>query len=51
MVYLSGDRIYIGGYKTLNVYSIRDLATPIGTYQLNNDCCSCIIVDNHLYVG
>ena len=33
-VYLSGDRLYIAGDKTLYVHSISDHTSPIATYQL-----------------
>jgi hypothetical protein len=50
-VYLSGDRLYTATDKTLYVYSMSDHTSHIATYQLSGDCYSCIIADNHLYLG
>jgi hypothetical protein len=50
-VYLSGDKLYTAGDKTLFVYSMSDHTSPIATYQLGGDCYSGIIADNHLYMG
>jgi hypothetical protein len=50
-VYLSGDRLYTARDETLYVYSMSDHTSPIATYQLSKRCLSCIIADNHLYMG
>jgi hypothetical protein len=49
-VYLSGDRLYTAGDKTLYVYSMSDHTSPIATYPLCGQCVSGIITDNHLYL-
>jgi hypothetical protein len=49
-VYLSGDKLYTAGDKTLYVYSMSDHTSPIATYQLSKKCLSGIITDNYLYL-
>jgi hypothetical protein len=46
VVLLSGDRVYTEVDKTLYVYSVSDLTTPIKTYDLPAHCLSGIIADN-----
>ena len=43
--------MYTEAYKTLNVYSMSDLTSPIATYKLGGWCFSGIITDNHLYLS
>ena len=50
-MYLWGDRLYTEADETLYVYSMSDHTSPIATYQLGFQCNSCIISDNHLYLG
>ena len=50
-VYLSGDRLYTAAGESLYVYSMSDHTSPIATYQLGGFCYSCIIAENHLYLG
>ena len=49
-VYLSEERFYTEADKTLHVFSMSDLTSPIATYQLGHVCRSGIITDNHLYL-
>ena len=50
-VYLSEDRLYTEADKTLYVYSMSDLRSPIATYPLGRGCCSGMIIDDRLYLG
>ena len=50
-VYLSGDRLYLEVDKTLHVYCLSDLSTPIATYPLGKGCLSGIITENRIYLG
>jgi hypothetical protein len=52
-VYLNGDRLYTVENKTLYVYSLSDLSSPIATYPhlRGQSYYSCIITDNRLYLG
>ena len=50
-VYLSGNRLYTAADKTLYVYSMSDLTSPIATYPLGGTCESGMIIDDHLYLG
>jgi hypothetical protein len=50
-VYLSGDKLFTAAYKTLYVYLVSDITSPISTYSLSNECYSGIISDNRLYLG
>ena len=48
---LSGDKLYTAAYKTLYVYLVDDITSPIATYSLSNWCTSGIISDDRLYLG
>ena len=50
-MYLSGDKLYTAANKTLYVYLVNDISSPIGTYSLYYECFSGIIIDNRLYLG
>ena len=50
-LYLSGEKLYTAADKTLYVYLVDDITSPIATYSLSNVCNSGIISDNHLYLG
>ena len=50
-VYLSGDKLYTAVGKTLYVYLVSDITTPIATYSLSKGCFSVIISENRLYLG
>jgi hypothetical protein len=50
-MYLNGDRLYTAAEKTLYMYSMSDLATPIATYPLGGRCYSGMIIDDRLYLG
>jgi hypothetical protein len=50
-VYLSGDNLYTAAYKTLYVFSVGDLTSPLSTYSLDTRCCSALITENRLYLG
>ena len=43
--------MYSAADKTLYVYQLSDLNSPIATYPLNDICNACIIADNRLYLG
>jgi serine/threonine protein kinase len=46
-----GDRLYTAADKTLHVYSLSDLTSPIATYPLGGNCDSALITENRLYLG
>jgi hypothetical protein len=46
VVLLSGDRIYTEVDKTLYVYCMSDLNSPIATYDLPANCLSGLVTDN-----
>ena len=50
-VCLSEDRLYTITDKTLFVYSLSDLTSPISTYPMACECLSGMIIDNRLYLG
>jgi len=50
-VYLSTDRLYTAADKTLYVYSMSELRSPIATYPLGGYCYSGIIIEDDLYLG
>ena len=50
-VYLNGYRLYTERGWKLYVYSMSDLSSPIATYPASGGSSSCIITDNHLYLG
>jgi hypothetical protein len=50
-VYLSGDRLFTAADKTLYVFSMTDLRSPIATYPLDGVCCSGMIIHERLYLG
>ena len=49
-VLLNGARLYTQADKTLYVFSVRDLISPIMTYELSGDCSSGLIADNCLFL-
>jgi len=50
-VYLSAEKLYTASDKTLYVYLVSDTISPIATYSLDDECFSCMIIDNCLYLG
>ena len=50
-MYLWGGRLYTEVDKTLYVYSLGDLTSPIATYPLGHRIASGLISDNRLYLG
>jgi hypothetical protein len=50
-VYLSGEKLYKASDKTLYVYLVSDITSPIATYSLSDACYSGMISDNRLYLG
>ena len=50
-MYLSRDRLYTAADKTLYVYSMSDLTSPIATYPLGGECHSGMIIDDRLYLA
>jgi serine/threonine protein kinase len=51
LVVLSGERLYTSIDKTLFVYSMSDLRSPLATYPLAWSCDSGLTFEDHLYVG
>jgi hypothetical protein len=50
-VLLSGDKLYTAADKTLYVYLLSDITSPVVTYSLCSECNSGMISDNRLYLG
>jgi hypothetical protein len=50
-VYLHEDRLYIAGGKTLYVYSMTDLNSPLAVIPLGDYCFSGLIIDSRLYLS
>ena len=50
-MHLNGEKLYTAVGKTLFVYLVNNITTPIATYSLSDDCYSGMISDNRLYLG
>jgi len=50
-VYLHEERLYTAGGKTLYVYSVMDLSSPLAVFPLGDYCFSGLIVDSRLYLS
>ena len=51
LLLVSGDRLYTEADKTLYVYSLSDLTSPIATYDISGVCFSGLIADNRLFIA
>ena len=50
-VLLSGDRLYTSEFGNLYVFSVSNLALPIASYDLPENCISGLIANNCLFLG
>jgi hypothetical protein len=50
-LYLHEDLLYTESGKTLYVYSVTDIASPLAAFPLGGPCLSGLISNSHLYLG